>query len=472
MSALKEYASKVNNKSISFIGMGISNMKAVEFFSKFNVKMIARDKNPNPTYTPNGEGGEVVEVYPILKEIGVTCCFGEDYLNDLNEDIILKTPGIRPDLPEITNAVERGAILSSEIEIVCKLCPCKIYAITGSDGKTTTTTLISKILEEEEKNKGGKVYLGGNIGTPLICELENMKECDRVVLELSSFQLMNMDFSPYSSVITNITPNHLNWHKDMSEYVSSKYRIVLNQTNNCYATLNADNDYTRNIASKIHSKVTLFSITGKSDEFDCVYYENGDILYKRGDVTKKVISSSMIPLRGNHNIENVMAAFSATKNDVSLENFVSAVQNFKAVRHRIEFVREVNGVKFYNSSIDTTPTRTLAALNSFDEPLVVICGGSDKNIPYDPIILPLIKKSRFIVTTGTTGKKISELLIKQGANQDKYVYIEGFDEAVKEAVKHALPGDSVLLSPASASFDSFRNFEVRGNRFCELVNLI
>lgn len=469
MSRLSEYSSSIKGKSISFIGMGISNMKAVEFFSEMDVRMKARDKNPDPTYTPYGEGGEVVRVRPILEKLGVECVFGEDYLNGLDEDIIVKTPGIRPDLEEIRIAVEKGSVLTSEIEIVCSLCPCRVYAITGSDGKTTTTTLISKILEEQEKADGGKVYLGGNIGTPLICELKNMKESDRVVLELSSFQLMTMRFAPYSSVITNITPNHLNWHTNMNEYVESKYNIVRYQGKDCHSTLNAENSYTKKISTEIDSDVTLFSSKGKISGNSCVYYENGAILYKRGSKTEKIIDSKDIPIRGMHNIENVMAAFSATKDDVSLDNFVTAVRNFRGVRHRIEFVCEKNGVKYYNSSIDTTPTRSMAALKSFEEPLIVICGGSDKNIPYDPMIDLLVEKSKFIVTTGKTGLKIRDLLEKSGCPDNKYTYISDFDSAVKEAAAHSMPGDVVLLSPASASFDSFRNFEVRGNRFCELV---
>ncbi|MCR5458200.1 MAG: UDP-N-acetylmuramoyl-L-alanine--D-glutamate ligase [Clostridiales bacterium] len=469
MSKLTGYAEKVKGKRVTFIGMGISNMKAVEFFSNLGVEMTARDKNPDPTYTPYGEGGEVVRVEPILKGNGVKCIFGDNYLNDLSEDIIVKTPGIRPDLEEFKSAVEKGSVLTSEIEIVCELCPCKIFAVTGSDGKTTTTTLISKILEKQCEETGGIVYLGGNIGTPLICELENMKSGDMVVLELSSFQLMTMRFSPYSSVITNITPNHLNWHIDMEEYVLSKENIVVNQSSDCYATLNAEDPNTHEIIKKTRAKVTFFSSRGEVDAESCVYYENGDILYKCGGCLEKVMSDSQIFLRGTHNIENVMAAYSATKNVVSKENFIRAVEEFRGVRHRIEFVCEKNGVKYYNSSIDTTPTRSMAALKSFEEPLIVICGGSDKNIPYDPMIDLLCEKSRFIVTTGKTGVTIRNLLEKKGISQNQYTYVEDFDSAVKEAEKHALPGDVVLLSPASASFDSFRNFEVRGNRFCELV---
>ena len=470
MSKLDKYVKKVKGKSITFIGMGISNMKAVEFFSKLGVTMSARDKNPDPTYTPYGEGGEVVRVEPILQKMGVKCLFGDNYLDDLNEEIIVKTPGIRPDVDELKKAVENGATLTSEIEIVCALCPCKIFAVTGSDGKTTTTTLIAKVLEKQAEEKGGKVYLGGNIGTPLICDLKKMRKKDSVVLELSSFQLMTMKFVPYSSVITNISPNHLNWHNDMQEYVASKQNIMRYQNIKCHATLNAENEYTKRIARKTHARVRLFSSKGPVPKKACAYYLNGDILYKCGLHKEKIISSSQIFIRGTHNIENIMAAYLATKHVVSKENFVSAVEEFRGVRHRNEFVCEKNGVKYYNSSIDTTPTRTIAAIKSFDEPLVVICGGSDKNIPYDPMIDILEGKSRFIVTTGKTGLIIRDLLEKNGVSPKKYTYIEDFDSAVLEAEKHALPGDVVLLSPASASFDSFRNFEVRGNRFCELVS--
>ena len=470
MSRLSEYSSSIKGKSISFIGMGISNMKAVEFFSEMDVRMKARDKNPDPTYTPYGEGGEVVRVRPILENLGVECVFGEDYLNGLDEDIIVKTPGIRPDLEEIRNAVEKGSVLTSEIEIVCSLCPCRVYAITGSDGKTTTTTLISKILEEQEKADGGKVYLGGNIGTPLICELKNMKESDRVVLELSSFQLMTMKFAPYSSVITNITPNHLNWHTDMKEYIDAKTNIFAHQTKNDRVVLNYENDITRELSDKANGKVYFFSSKQTPPSDNGVYEENGAIYLKENGTPKKVIDTSDIRLVGRHNVENYMTAIALTAGYAAPEAVADVAREFNGVEHRLEFVRELGGVKYYNGSIDSSPTRTIAALSCFTTPMVVILGGYDKNLDYEPLCEPLFSHAHTAVLTGQNAEKIYKALESHGIPAGFEIIKEpDFEAAVNAAKAAAKEGDTVILSPAAASFDRFKNFEERGKIYKSIV---
>lgn len=460
---LSLFKEQIKGRTVALIGAGISNMTCIDLLLSYGAEVTVRDKNPDPTYTPDGEGGRVERVIPILNSKKVKYSFGENYLDGLNEDILIKTPGIRYDIPEISGAVARGATLTSESELFCRLCPCKIFAVTGSDGKTTTTTLIYKMLSEEYSSEKRKVWLGGNIGTPLFCEIENVKPDDAVVLELSSFQLQTMSFDPYCSVVTNITPNHLNWHIDMNEYVDSKANIFKRQTKGQRAVFNAENTYTASFAEKAVCDVTLFSSKRKLERGVCLC--DGEILYDG----KKMLDRSDIRLVGDHNVENYMAAIAATYGFVSNETIKRIAETFGGVRHRLEEVCEKNGVKFYNSSIDTTPTRTMAALGAFEQRVIIICGGSDKNIPMEPM-LPVIKeKTKYAVLTGTTGEKLFELLKLSGYPEDKMAYIRDFDAAVKFAASQADNGDIVLLSPAAASFDSFRNFEVRGDRFCKIV---
>ena len=460
---LNEFKSFIRGKRVALIGAGISNMTCVDALLNYGAEITVRDKNTDPTYTPDGEGGRVVRVKPILDSKGVGYRFGEDYLDELDEDVLIKTPGIRYDVVQIAEAVGRGALLTSESELFCSLCPCRIFAVTGSDGKTTTTTLIHKMLSEEYAPTENRVWLGGNIGTPLFCEIENVKSEDAVVLELSSFQLQTMKFSPFCAVVTNITPNHLNWHVDMNEYVSSKANIFRNQERGARAVFNAENAYTAEFAKEAKSEVTLFSSKRLLERGIC--FVNGEIIFNG----KKILDRSDIRLVGDHNVENYMAAIAATEGFVSLETVKKIANTFGGVRHRLEEVCEKNGVKYYNSSIDTTPSRTMAALGAFNEKVILICGGSDKNIPMEPMLPVIEKKTKFTVLTGATGEKLYVSLKEYGYPQDKMTYIRDFDAAVKAAADKAVCGDKVLLSPAAASFDSFRNFEVRGDRFCELV---
>lgn len=461
LEAFKKY---ISGKSVALIGAGISNMTCIRPLLFWGARVCVRDKNPDPTYTPDGEGGRVERVAPILDSLGVAYRFGDDYLAEMREDVIFKTPAVRYDVPEIAEAVARGAELTSEVELFCRICPCPIFAVTGSDGKTTTTTLIHKMLSEEYAGTGRRIWLGGNIGTPLFPEIENVGKDDFAVLELSSFQLQTMDFSPRCAVVTNISPNHLNWHTDMNEYVRSKANIFAGQREDQRTVLNAENAYTATFAGEARSKVTLFSSKRRPDG-DAVWLENGTV-YHSG---KPVIRRSDIRLVGDHNVENYMAAIAATREYVSDATVKKIAGSFGGVRHRLEEVREKDGVKFYNSSIDTTPSRTMAALGAFDRRVILICGGSDKNIPMEPMIPVIKEKTKFVCATGTTGEKLYAMLLADGYPRESIVYERDFDAAVAVACEKAKRGDAVLLSPAAASFDSFRNFEVRGNRFCEII---
>jgi UDP-N-acetylmuramoylalanine--D-glutamate ligase len=455
---LEKFSDYINGKTVSLIGAGVSNMAAVDFLLSMGARLTVRDKQ------------EDAEKAAFLAAKGVNTVFGESYLAGMNEEVLFKSPGIRPDVPEIADAVERGAVLTSEMEVFLALCPCKIYAITGSDGKTTTTTLVSEILKKEYEKRGvGKVYLGGNIGTPLLPFLPEMSACDAAVVELSSFQLFAMSAHIDTAIVTNVTPNHLNWHVDMDEYIFAKAKIFENQSVCDRLVLNAENDVTRGFAKDAKGAVTFFSFASEP-EGDAVFLREDEVFHKCGEKLTRVMSRSDIKIPGNHNVENYMAAVAATWGEVSLSSVLDVARNFGGVAHRIELVREHMGVKYYNSSIDTSPTRTAAALNSFKEKLIVIVGGYDKKIPLEPLVPLLTDRAKFICATGATGEKIMQLMLDSGYPCDKIVYVKEFDGAFCAAANAAAEGDTVILSPACASFDAFKNFETRGNRFKELVN--
>lgn len=404
-----------------------------------------------------------------VEQYGMELCAGENYLQNLNGfDIIFRSPSCRPDLPEIQAEVERGAILTSEIEMLLELCPGKVIGVTGSDGKTTTTSLIYEMI----KQKGYSCYLGGNIGTPLFDKIEEMKPDDIVVLELSSFQLMNMKVSPEIAVITNISPNHLDIHKSYDEYIEAKKNIFKYQSENGLVVLNYDNDITRKIGEEVHSNLVYFS----KQKIDNGYILDGNVIKRCEDGTRRhIVNTEDIILRGVHNYENILAAFAATQNLVDIDTQIRVITSFKGVEHRLELVRELDGVKWYNDSIGTSPTRTIAGLNSFDERIVLIAGGYDKHLEYEPLAKPIVDHVDTLILLGQTAEKIhcavKRELDRQGKTMPIYRCLE-LEEAVNLARKTAKSGEIVLLSPASAAFDMFKNFAERGKIYKELVNTL
>ena len=453
LNQLKEY---INGKRVALLGMGISNRAAVDFLLSAGAILSARDQNPSPN----------AEITEFLTSRGVKMIYGERYLSDITEDIVFKSPGIRCDIPALAEAAARGTVITSEMEVFTAICPCKIFAVTGSDGKTTTTTLVSEMLKRAAERTGARVWLGGNIGTPLLPFIEEMHPEDFAVLELSSFQLHTMKTAPVSAIVTNITPNHLNWHTSMEEYIESKKNIYALQNEECRLVLNADNGITLSMKEESAAPVTFFSSKGArpSAAHNCTF-ENGVILYDG----ERVMTREDIRLVGMHNVENYMAAISAVWGYAEVSDMLDVARNFGGVAHRIELVLDKDGVKYYNSSIDTSPTRTLAALSSFTEKLIVIVGGYDKHIPIEPLIAPLAEKAKFVVATGDTGLEVLAKLKAHGYACGDMAYVGAFDGAVRFAMEKAKAGDTVLLSPAAASFDAFPNFEARGNRFRELV---
>ncbi|MFA6947552.1 MAG: UDP-N-acetylmuramoyl-L-alanine--D-glutamate ligase [Eubacteriales bacterium] len=449
----------------SVVGIGISNIPLIGWLTERGVKVTARDVKPREQLEPAATR---------LEENGVRIICGEAYLDGITDEAIFRAPGIRYDKPQFRTAVERGAKLTSEMELFFELCPATIIGVTGSDGKTTTTTIISKLIEAQY----GKVYVGGNIGGPLLPRIEEMTENDWAVVELSSFQLHTMRRSPHIAVITNISPNHLDYHIDMLEYIGAKRNIFRHQRPGDRVVLNYKNDITRDLGRDIGDGAQLTYFQNENGVFE----RDGVICYhdaKRGDV--EVLRESDILLPGHHNIENYMAAIGAVWGIVDIERITELARTFGGVEHRLELIREKDGVRYYNSSIDSSPTRTIAALSAFaprqpqERNIIVLCGGYDKHIPFEPLGEPLCRAAKAVVLTGATAPKIKIALTKCDAYKSippKLYEDAVFDRAVKKACSLALPGDIVLLSPACASFGAFKNFEERGRHFKDLINAL
>lgn len=456
---------EIGDRSVALLGLGVSNAPLAELLLECGTQVTVYDKK-----TPS-ELGKQAEV---LEKRGVRFVAVAPYPERIDEDIIFRSPGMRPDLPCITKAIERGATLTSEMEFFLKLTPAKVLGITGSDGKTTTTTLVYKMLESAFADTDRKVFVGGNIGTPLLSRVAEMTERDICVLELSSFQLFTADRSPSSAVITNISPNHLDWHHGMDEYVLAKSNIYKNGASRLVT--NAADDICLSLAKESGIAVELFSarlslsqIIEKYPNPDAAFYlENNEICrYSKGK-SEPLLDASTIRIPGTHNIENYMAAIALTWGEVGMNKIKDLAESFSGVEHRLEFVREFDGVKYYNSSIDSSPSRTAAALSALKEHPIVICGGYDKKIPFEPLARALVEHAAAVVLTGATAEAIEAELVKIGANMD--VRIEkDFERAVRLARSIARAGDTVLLSPACASFDAFKNFAERGDTFKRIV---
>ncbi len=460
MTAIDKFKRLVNGKKIDVIGIGISNTPLIDKLLQLGALVCARDKKTKD---------ELGEITNELISKGVHLFLGEHYLENIDGDIIFRSPGIRFDKNELLQATKKGAILTSEMEVFFELCPCKIIAVTGSDGKTTTTTIIYKFLEKQ----GIKCHLGGNIGKPLLPYLDEISKNDIVVLELSSFQLQTMKKSPNIAVITNITPNHLDWHSSYEEYITSKKNIFLFQKKDDRLVLNFNNEITNSFQDEAIGEVFSFSSAKKLE--NGVYLENDKIIAVKDGKENIIMSTKDIILVGKHNTENYLAAICATYGLVSNESIKAVAKEFGGVQHRLELVRELNSVKYYNSSIDSSPNRTIITLSTFSDKVILICGGKDKGIPYDTIGEPIAKNVKILLTIGKTADKIENSLKKalEKTNEGKDIEVIrcfSYEEVVKTAFNKAKKGDIVLLSPASTSFDMFSNFEERGDTFKRLVN--
>lgn len=451
-SKFKEF---IKNKNVAVVGIGVSNVPLIRFLVSLGAKVSAFDKKNREAL---GEIGYEFE------ELGVQLILGEGYLERLTGfEVIFKTPSMRIDCDALVKAKEEGAYITSEMEEFIRYCKGTIFAVTGSDGKTTSTTLIYNMLKEE----GYKTYVGGNIGTPLFANIEEIKEEDKVVLELSSFQLMTIKLPMDVVVVTNITPNHLDMHKGMDEYIESKKNIFKYQDNNGLLILNMDNDITASFVGEEKGRLNKFS-TKQIIDYGA-YYKDGSLYV----YNKKVCEKDEIVIKGMHNVENYLGAFCAVYDYVSVDTMRKVATTFKGVEHRCELVREIDGVKYYNDSIASSPTRTLAGLNAFDHPVILIAGGYDKNIPFEPLAEEGYEKIKSLILLGKTKEKIKEVfdnVIKEKNLLLPIYVVNTMEDAVLKAREISKEGDIVTLSPACASFDMYPNFEVRGRAFKDIIN--
>ena len=445
--AFDAYFTSIKDKKIAVLGLGVSNRPLVRLLLEFGCQVIGCDRTDREKLDQ-----EVLD----LEKAGAVLSLGESYLDGIQADLVFRTPGMHPGNPAIQAMVERGAEITSEMEVFFEVCPCKILAVTGSDGKTTTTTLISEMLKAEGKT----VWLGGNIGTPLLPLTRQMKESDYAVVELSSFQLMDMRRSPSVAVITNLSPNHLDVHKDMEEYVEAKKNIYRFQGEEDILVINADNAVTAPLVGP--GKTKAFSRLGKAVSVRL----EGEWIERNGE---KVLKAEDILLPGVHNVENYMTAIAAVEGLVSDETVRKVAQTFGGVEHRIELVRIKDGVRYYNDSIASSPSRTIAGLRSFPEKVILIAGGYDKHIPYDVLGPEVCQHVKKLFLCGATAPQIRAAVEGCQGEKPQITDCGDFESAVRAAAAAAECGDVVLMSPASASFDQFKNFMVRGECFKKII---
>ncbi|MDR0405028.1 MAG: UDP-N-acetylmuramoyl-L-alanine--D-glutamate ligase [Oscillospiraceae bacterium] len=456
----KEFFLKsLKDKTIAFLGLGVSNLPLIRFFLRYGAKILACDKREADSFSSDFLKG--------IKSEGAVLKLGKDYLKDLEADILFRTPGMSFFSGELVKARKKGLVVTSEMEVFFDLCPCKIIGVTGSDGKTTTATIISEMLKEAGKT----VHLGGNIGRPLLSIVNKIKPEDIVVAELSSFQLISMRRSPDIAVVTNIEANHLDVHKDMAEYIDAKKNIILHQNAFSKVILNFDNKLTRKLSDLARGNKLFFS--RKEECKDGSFVCGEDIYFSRNKETFKIMASNEIYLAGKHNLENYLAAISALYGIVDAESIKKTAMNFKGVGHRLEFVREVKGVRYYNDSIASSPTRTIkGTLSVFPDKIILIAGGYDKKIPFNKLGEVIPRKVKILILMGQTADAI-EAAVKNSPeyskNNPEIIRVKNMEEALNLAREAAKLGDIVSLSPASASFDLYKDFVERGEHFKKIV---
>ncbi len=456
MTALQKYLEGIRGKRIAVIGAGVSNTPLIALLREAGLPVTVHDKK---------EADALGERYTELAALGVSFSLGQDYLDYLTEDIVFRTPGLHPAHPALTEVRARGGVVTSEMELFFAVCPCPIIGITGSDGKTTTTTLVCEFL----KHAGYTCHLGGNIGKPLLPEVKTIRPDDLAIVELSSFQLMGMQFSPSVAAITNLTPNHLDYHKDFAEYVQAKTAIYTHQKPGDRLVVNLDDPVTQELT--LNPESVIWGCTKQGVPENGVYLKDGVICIVEDGVSRELMPADRIRIPGAHNISNVMMAAAIVQGRCKDSDIIEVAETFGGVEHRIEFVREFEGVRYYNDSIASSPTRTIAGLNSFRQKLILIAGGYDKHIPYDVLGEPICKHVGKLILTGDTAVKI-RACVEQApcAEKPEIIDVPNLAAAVRAAYSVARKGDVVIMSPASASFDCFQNFMERGDTFKKLVN--
>ena len=455
---IRSYIAALRGKTVAVLGIGVSNTPLIRLLCKNGVRVIACDRKDREA---------LGDAAPSLEAMGAALRLGDGYLKDLDADVIFRTPGMRPDLPELLAAKERGSLITSEMQVFFEVCPCPIIAVTGSDGKTTTTSIIAELL----RAAGRTVWLGGNLGHPLLADAERIQPGDIAVVELSSFQLLDMTRSPHIAVMTNLAPNHLDVHRDMAEYIAAKENILRYQGADNIAVCNLDNDITRELSAKVKGRARLFS--RREETPDGAFVRGGAIWLRADGTERRVLDTADIRIPGQHNVENFCAAIAAVDGMVPDEIIRTVARAFPGVEHRIEFVRSRRGVRWYNDSIASSPTRTIAGLRSFDQKVILIAGGYDKHIPFTSLGSEIVEHVKLLILCGATAKSIRaavEGCAAYRSGRPEIAECDTLQASVEYAARYAAEGDVVTLSPACAAFDQFKNFMERGDYFKSLVN--
>ena len=455
---LQEYIASLRGRTVAVIGIGVSNTPLLRLLLREGISVTACDRSSREKL--GALAGE-------LEAAGAKLQLGDGYLQNLSQDVIFRTPGLRPDVPELEAARARGSVITSEMEVFFQVCPCPIIAVTGSDGKTTTTTIIAELL----RAAGHTVHVGGNIGHPLLAEAGSIRPTDWAVLELSSFQLMTMTRSPHIAVLTNLAPNHLDVHKSMEEYIWAKENIFRHQQSGDIAVFNLDNAITRELSA--HAPGCALYFSRREEPENGVFLRGDAVISRRDGHERQIMTTEAIRLPGVHNVENYMAAIAAVDGLVPDETIRTFARAFNGVEHRIELVRTWRGVRFYNDSIASSPSRTIAGLRSFKEKVILIAGGYDKHIPFDVLGPEVVEHVKLLILCGATADKI-RAAVEQAPGyrlgHPEILDVTPFQRAVETARDRAVPGDVVTLSPACAAFDQFKNFMERGKTFKSIVN--
>ena len=462
MLPIQQLQELIQGKKVAFIGAGVSHKRCIEQFVELGAQVTLCDQKKSLE-----DFGAYADT---LRRLHVRLSLGEHNTDGFaGQDIIMRTPGYEYYKPELQAALQAGTKVTSEVELFFELCPCEIVAVTGSDGKTTTTTLISKMFEAA----GRKVFLGGNIGAALLPQLADVTPEAVAVVELSSFQLISMRVSPKVAVVTNVTPNHLDHHKDMQEYIDAKRNILLWQVPPCRAVLGFENEISRGMQKDCKGEQVWFTRLHDTDKGAFLRESDDTLCYAENGVVTPILPRAEVKLRGLHNVENLLAAIAAVWGRVPVEAMRQVGSTFTGVEHRIEPVRTLDGVTYYNDSIASSPTRTIAGLRSFNQKIILIAGGYDKKIPYEPLAPEILAHVKTLVLMGATGPRI-EAAVRGCAGFDEsaltILHADSMQHAVELARGAAQPGDVVSLSPASASFDLYPNFEVRGRDYKNIVN--
>ena len=462
MLPIEQLQNLIQGKKVAFIGAGVSHKRCIEQFVELGAQVTLCDQKKSLE-----DFGAYADT---LRRLHVRLSLGEHYTDGFaGQDIIMRTPGYEYYKPELQAALQAGTKVTSEVELFFELCPCEIVAVTGSDGKTTTTTLISKMFEAA----GRKVFLGGNIGAALLPQLADVTPEAVAVVELSSFQLISMRVSPKVAVVTNVTPNHLDHHKDMQEYIDAKRNILLWQVPPCRAVLGFENEVSRGMQKDCKGEQVWFTRLHDTDKGAFLRESDDTLCYAENGVVTPILPRAEVKLRGLHNVENLLAAIAAVWGRVPVEAMRQVGSTFTGVEHRIEPVRTLDGVTYYNDSIASSPTRTIAGLRSFNQKIILIAGGYDKKIPYEPLAPEILAHVKTLVLMGATGPRI-EAAVRACPGFDEsaltILHADSMQHAVELARSAAQPGDVVSLSPASASFDLYPNFEVRGRDYKNIVN--